>query len=339
MLRIGDLQLASPLLLAPIAGHCDLPFRLICRRLGGVGLACTDLLSPAGLLRGSEQSYHLAQTTEEDQPLCMQLYGCDPALLADGARWAADHGARVIDINMGCPVDKVTKKDGGAMLLCKSETARHIVEAVVNAVDLPVTAKLRLGWDEERLIAPELARQFEEIGAQAITVHGRTAQQRFKGAINLGGIRAVVEAVKRVPVIGNGDVKCADDARHMMRETGCAGVMIGRAALSAPWIFREIDAALRGVSQAALTVREKLDVIREHVEETVRYRDEHRALVMIRQRISGYGSAIGHVKPLKEAIRLARDLETIYAALRAFADDPRNAGRAFVERSESPPPG
>ncbi len=339
MLRIGDLQLATPLLLAPIAGYCDLSFRLICRRLGGVGLACTDLLSPAGLLRNSEQTYDLARTTEEDQPLSMQLYGSDPALMAEGAKWAADHGARLIDINMGCPVDKVTKKDGGAMLLCKPDKARSIVEAVVSAVDLPVTTKLRLGWDAEQHNAPELARTFEQLGVAAITVHGRTALQRFKGTVDLEGIRAVVQAVERVPVIGNGDVKCAPDARHMLDVTGCAGVMVGRAALASPWIFREIDAGLRGEPIAPLTVREKLTVIREHVALMQHYRGDHKALVMIRQRIAGYGSSLGHVKPLKETLRLATGLDGVFEALGLYLDDPRNQERALIERPEDPPPG
>ncbi|MFG0253131.1 MAG: tRNA dihydrouridine synthase DusB [Phycisphaerales bacterium JB038] len=339
MLQIGDLQLATPLLLAPIAGHCDLPFRLVCRRLGGVGLACTDLLSPAGLVRSGERPYDLARTTEEDQPLSMQLYGSDSALMAEGARWVADHGARLVDINMGCPVDKVTKKDGGAKLLCKTDKAKRIVEAVLAAVDLPVTVKVRLGWDAEHQNAPELARTFEQLGAAAITVHGRTARQRFKGVVDLDGIREVVQAVGRIPVIGNGDVKCGDDARQMLSRTGCAGVMIGRAALSKPWIFREVDAALRGETVAEFTVRRKLEIIREHVEEMRRYRGDRRTLPMIRQRIAGYGTSLGHVKPLKETLRLARDFEVVFEALGAYIDDPRNTERTFIERSEDPPPG
>lgn len=337
MLRIGDLQLASPLLLAPIAGHCDLPFRLICRRLGGVGLACTDLLSPAGLLRGSEQTYDLAQTTPEDQPLSMQLYGNDPALMAEGAKWATDHGACIVDINMGCPVDKITKKDGGAMLLCKPDVAQRIVEAVVAAAEVPVTVKVRLGWDPNHINAADLARRFERIGAQAITVHGRTALQRFKGNVDLAGIRAVVAAVERIPVIGNGDVKCAADAQRMLRETGCTGVMIGRAALAEPWIFRDIDSVMRGEGMSPLTVRDKLIVIRTHVEEMIRYRGEHKALVMIRQRISGYGKSLGHVKPLKEAIRLAPVLATVFAVLAEWIDDPRNDARTFITHPEESP--
>ena len=184
MLRIGSVQLESNLLLAPIAGYCDLAFRLICRSQGGLGLACTDLLSPQGLLRGTATSLDLARTSADDKPVGMQLYGSDPAIMAEGARWAAEHGASVIDINMGCPVDKVTKKDGGSKLLCDPERALSIVRAVVAAVGpdgIPVTAKMRLGWFNapHPPVAEGLAPRLIEAGIAAITVHGRTTEQRF----------------------------------------------------------------------------------------------------------------------------------------------------------------
>ncbi|QKK09652.1 MAG: tRNA-dihydrouridine synthase family protein [Planctomycetota bacterium] len=179
-------------MLAPIAGWCDLAWRMTCRELGGVGLACTDLLSPQGLLCGSDASLDLARTNEFDQPIGMQLYGSDPGLLADGARWCVDHGATVVDINMGCPVDKVCKKDGGSKLMCIPDTAVEIARAVRSAMpdSVPLTAKMRLGWaevDAERNAAGDLACRLIDEGVALITVHGRTTEQRFKGQCRARG--------------------------------------------------------------------------------------------------------------------------------------------------------
>lgn len=248
MLRLGNVELETPLLLAPIAGYCDLAFRLVVRSVrgehGGVGLACTDLLCPQAILNASTKMQWLAATCPEDRPLCMQLYGREPAIMAEAARWAAEHGAAVVDINMGCPVDKVTKKNGGARLLCEPGLAAEIVRCVVKAVPgTPVTAKIRLGWDEGSLIADTLPKALADSGIVGVTVHGRTAVQRFGGGVRIEGIARVVEVLAKshpgVAVIGNGDVRCPEDARRMMQQTGCAGVMIGRGALGQPWIFRD----------------------------------------------------------------------------------------------------
>ncbi|MFM9957708.1 MAG: tRNA dihydrouridine synthase [Phycisphaerales bacterium] len=243
-LTIGPVRLATNLLLAPIANYCDLAFRIVCREQGGVGLACTDLLSPHGLLRGTAQSLDLARTNDADKPVGMQLYGAETDIMCEGARWAVDHGATVIDINMGCPVDKVTKKNGGSMLLCRPDSTVKMAEAIVGTVTratggrVPVTAKMRLGWDSTCIVAPSLARELEKVGIAAVTVHGRTTEQKFSGSADWSGIARVVEAVERIPVIGNGDVTTPEHVLAIMQQTGCAGVMIGRGALSAPWIFR-----------------------------------------------------------------------------------------------------
>lgn len=248
-LQIGPVRLGTNLLLAPIAGYCDLAFRIVCREQGGVGLACTDLLSPQGLLRGTARSLDLAQTSDQDKPVGMQLYGSDPQVMAEGARWAARHGATVVDINMGCPVDKVVKKDGGSKLMCDPCRAVAIAAAVRRALPerIPLTAKMRLGWSEadyEAGVAGDLACRLIDAGVAAITVHGRTTEQRFRGDCRREGIRRVVGRVREhsggaIPVIGNGDVCTPEDAVEMILETGCAGVMIGRGSLAAPWIFRD----------------------------------------------------------------------------------------------------
>ncbi|MCC5785370.1 MAG: tRNA-dihydrouridine synthase [Phycisphaerales bacterium] len=351
-LQIGPVPLESNLLLAPIAGWCDLAWRVTVRSLGGVGLACTDLLSPQGLLRGSEASLDIARTNDFDRPIGMQLYGSDPAIMADGAKWAADHGATVVDINMGCPVDKVTKKDGGSKLMCCIPGAVAIAEAVRAALpeEVPLTAKMRLGWDEQAYeagCACELAVRLAQVGVAMVTVHGRTTEQRFKGDCRHEGIRRVVEAVGEatgspasggVPVIGNGDVRSAEDCLAMMRATGCAGVMIGRGAFARPWVFQEAWGLQRSIAEGVPlpgdlepSEAEKIGIARAYFERMREYRDDRYALHKFRQKISWLGKSIngGHCRALKEGVRNAQNPEEIHAALDAWlagAPEPTPAG-------------
>src|SRR3954453_735095 len=179
-LRIGHVPLATNLLLAPIAGYCDLSFRLVARSCGGVGLACTDLLCPEGVLRENKRSMELAMTCPEDSPLAMQLYGGNVDLLCEAARWAEDRGAHVVDINMGCPVDKVTKRDGGSKLLCNPDNTLRMVDRIKASLrNVPLTAKLRLGWDDSCIVAPYLAARLEEAGGARFTIHGPPPEWRF----------------------------------------------------------------------------------------------------------------------------------------------------------------
>ena len=318
-MRIGSIQLDSPLLLAPMAGHCDLAFRVLCRELGGVGLASTDLLNCHSLLRGNRRALELARTCDADRPLCMQLYGNDSDPLPDAARWAVDHGAVIVDINMGCPVDKVCKKNGGSLLLCDPDRTVRMASTIVDAVsstNTPVTAKLRLGWDDSSIVAPELARRLEDIGIQAITIHGRTTAQRFRGEADLEGIRAVVEAVDRIPVIGNGDVREVADVERMMRVTGCDGVMVGRGSMRKPWLFGHAAQYLAtGVCPDEPTALEKIAVIRRHLELLMEHHDERHAIHCMSRRISWYGKTMGHVKWMKEGVRQASDVGTMFRVL------------------------
>ncbi len=316
MIRIGNINSPSRVFLAPIAGYTDVAFRLVVRRAGHVGFAYTELLNARGILQQKESSLDIARTDAGDQPLGVQLYGNDPEWFCDAARWAQDHGAQIIDINMGCPVDKITKKNGGSMLLCDPARTTAMAQRIVNAVSIPVTAKLRLGWDDSQLTAPALARSLEQVGIRLITIHGRTTAMRFKGTARLDGIRSVVEAVESIPVIGNGDIQTPDDAKRMMELTGCAGVMVARAAIKRPWLLRDVHALLEtGVVPLEPTVLEKLSLIRQHFDLTRRYKDDRSALVMMRGRIAGYGTTLGHVKPFKERIRLMKAVDEFYSAL------------------------
>lgn len=338
-LVIDGVELTTNLLLAPIANYCDLAFRLTCRDWGGVGLACTDLLSPQGLLRGSAASLDLARTNAEDKPVGMQLYGADPGIMAEGARWAADHGATIVDINMGCPVDKVCKKDGGSKLMCDVPNAIAIAEAVRAALpdSVPLTAKMRLGWSEQDCfdgVAGRLALGLVDAGVSAITVHGRTTEMKFRGACRREDIARVVRTVKNrhpsIPVIGNGDVRTAQDAIDMMQATGCDGVMIGRGALSTPWIFRDAWALqTTGVVPPEPSEQEKLDIVRTFFDRMLEYRGEHYAMTHIRRRISWFAKRIngGHCKELREAIRTAEGPPEVYGALGSWGISPTDRKR------------
>ncbi len=307
MLRIGDVELKTNLLLAPIAGYCDLAFRLVVRSVPGhegvsgggtVGLACTDLLCPQAVLNENQKSLWLAATSPDDQPICMQLYGADGEIMAEAAKWAQAHGATTIDINMGCPVDKVTKKNGGSTLLCDPRNTVKLAKMVVDAVDVPVTAKIRLGWDETQIITDTLPTALADVGIAAVTVHGRTTEMKFRGNARLDGIAQVVESVKRrhdIPVIGNGDVKTPEDAKRMIDVTGCDGVMIGRGALGNPWLFRDTAYYLAtGELPTPYPREERAKLVLQHFENLLSMRDERIALNTIKRRMSWYSA---HLQP------------------------------------------
>ncbi|HKI32594.1 MAG TPA: tRNA dihydrouridine synthase DusB [Gemmataceae bacterium] len=239
-LRWGSLELPSRYLLAPLAGYTNLAFRLAVRELGGLGLATTDLVNARALLLTSRKTMELIQTCPEDRPVAVQIYGSVPEEMRDAAQWLQDYGVSSVDINMGCPVHKVVRGGGGSAMMCDAARTVNLVRAVVEAVRIPVSVKMRLGWDDQSWSAPFFAREFEKAGVAGVTIHGRTRAQGFGGTVNLDGIRAVVEAVERIPVIGNGDVRTLAGADEMLRGTGCAGVAIGRGALLNPWIFAQL---------------------------------------------------------------------------------------------------
>lgn len=237
-MRIGSLKLDSNLFLSPLAGYTNLPFRLVVREIGGVGLCTTDLVNARSLLEKNPKAHKLIETRPADSPLAVQLFGSVPEEMRDAAQTLESQGVHSIDINMGCPVRKVCKVGGGSAMMMELDKTAALVRGMVAAVKIPVTAKMRLGWDDENLTAPDLARALEDAGVAAIFVHGRTREQGFGGTVNLAGIRKVVEAVKAIPVVGNGDITTPAAAKKMLDETGCAGVSMGRGAFYDPWIFR-----------------------------------------------------------------------------------------------------
>ncbi len=237
-MRIGSLELASNLFLSPLAGYTNLPFRLVVREIGGVGLCTTDLVNARSLLEKRDKAFKLIETRSADSPLAVQLFGSVPEEMRDAAAYLESVGIASVDINMGCPVRKVCKVGGGSAMMTELAKTAALVKGMVDAIKIPVTAKMRLGWDDQNLTAPDLARALEDVGVAAIFIHGRTREQGFSGSVNLAGIRSVVQAVKSIPVIGNGDIITPEAAKKMFDETGCTGVSIGRGAFYDPWIFQ-----------------------------------------------------------------------------------------------------
>ncbi len=293
-MRLGALNLSSNLFLSPLAGYTNLPFRLVVREVGGVGLATTDLVNARSLLEKRTKAFRLIETCPADQPLAVQLFGSAPEEMRDAALYAESLGAAAVDINMGCPVRKVCRVGGGSAMMTELARTARLVQGMVEAVKIPVTAKMRLGWDEENLTAPDLARALEGAGVAAVFVHGRTRAQGFSGTVNLAGIRAVVAAVKAVPVIGNGDVTTPQAARKMLEETGCAGVSIGRGAFYNPWIFRHTLHFLQtGELLPEPPFEERVRVMRRHLDLMVEFFGEAHGCRMFRKVAPWYARRFG----------------------------------------------
>ncbi len=302
-MNLGPYRLASPLFLSPLAGYTNLPMRLTLREMGGLGWATTDLVNARSLLERNPAALKLVASCPADQPLAIQLFGSEPEEMRDAAVMCQELGVQAVDINMGCPVRKVTRIGGGSAMMTELAKTADLVRGMVAATTIPITAKMRLGWDEENLTAPDLARALEDAGAAAIFVHGRTRAQGFAGRVNLAGIRSVVGAVRRIPVIGNGDVTTPEAARHMLESTGCAGVSIGRGAFYDPWIFRRTEHYLRtGDLPPEPDFAERLRVMRRHFDLQCGFYGEERGARLFRKVAPWYAKRFGPAKPFKQRI-------------------------------------
>ncbi len=318
-LSIGPRVMPSRYFLAPLAGYTHLAFRRVIRELGGLGLATTDLVQATLLLARKPRSMELIQTDPHDIPLSIQIFGGKVGELAKAARWLEGQGYQGIDLNMGCPMAHINGQGGGAKLMCDTDGACGLVEQVVNAVSIPVTVKMRLGWDSNRLNAPVLAREFERLGVAAITIHGRTRAQGFHGSVSLDGIRSVVEAVDRIPVIGNGDVRTPHQALEMRRFTGCQAVAIGRGALLDPWIFQRIERAIRGENTDAPPSNEdQIEFLRQHFHLMYEQHADFSCL-MFRKFAAWYGARLGVPEDLEDRLRRFESVEEFDAIVDQIA--------------------
>jgi len=302
MFRLGPLELQSHLFLSPLAGYTNLPFRLVIREVGGVDLCTTDLVNARSLLERNKKALKLIETNERDRPLAVQLFGSVPGEMRAAAVDLEQRGVASVDINMGCPVRKVCRVGGGSAMMTEHEKTAALVKGMVEAVKIPVTAKMRLGWDDENLTAPELARALEGVGVAAIFVHGRTREQGFSGTVNLAGIRKVVEAVK-IPVIGNGDVTTPEAAQKMFNDTGCAGVSVGRGAFYNPWIFVQIQHLLAtGELLPEPTFEERVRVMCRHLDLMVEVFGEEHGCRMFRKVAPWYAKRFGPVNEFNKKV-------------------------------------
>lgn len=299
---IGSRQLPSRFFLAPLAGYTHLAFRVVLRRLGGLGLATTDLVQAQMLVSQTRKSMELVETSPEDNPLSVQIYSGVVDHLVAAAIWLEDNGYQGIDINMGCPMAKVNGQGGGARLMCDTAGATEMVGRVIDAVNLPVTVKMRLGWDRDNLTAPELATAFEDIGVAAVTVHGRTRQQGFHGSVNREAIRETVDAVRTMPIVGNGDVRTAKEAISMIKETGCAAVAIGRGAMLDPWIFRKIQDLEAGREIREPSSDEQIEFLSQHFHVMAEQHGDYSCL-LFRKFAAWYGAKLGIPEDLEDGLR------------------------------------
>lgn len=316
-MQIGSLKLANPVIAAPLSGITDKAFRLLAEE-AGCGLVSTEMISVNALAYENEKTKTMFDMSGERGPTCVQIFGNDPCRMAAAAEVVVNSGAGVVDINMGCPAPKVVKNFEGCALMTNLSLARKIIEAVVKAVDVPVTIKIRKGWDKNSVNAVELAEIAESCGAAAVTVHGRTRDQFYSGRADWDIIARVRTAVS-IPVIGNGDIKEPPDALSMIRQTGCDGVMIGRGALGNLWLFRQTVCLLEtGKMLPDPDFNEKIEMAIRHLQMVASFKGEHKAVTEMRKHIAWYLKGIKNSVKIRELINKALTVEKIIEILQKY---------------------
>jgi nifR3 family TIM-barrel protein len=320
MLKIGDIELSNNVVLAPMAGVCNPAFRLIAKEFG-CGLVCAEMVSDKAILHGNRRTMDMLYVDEREKPLSLQIFGGDKESLVEAAKIVDQRtNADIIDINMGCPVPKITKCDAGAKWLLDPSKIEEMVSAVVKAVKKPVTVKMRIGWDDEHIYAVENARAVERAGGKAVSVHGRTRAQMYTGRANWDIIKEVKQSVS-IPVIGNGDVFTPEDARRMIDTTGVDGVMIGRGALGNPWmLYRTVHYLTRGELLPEPTPAEKIDIAIVHMDRLISLKGEPVAVKEMRKHLAWYLKGLPGAARVKESIMELTDRESIVRVLREYVD-------------------
>ena len=300
-MQIKSLHLESPLILAPLAGYTDLPFRLLCRQFGA-GLCYTEMISCHGLVYQKEKTKFLTRTIPEERPVALQLFGADPIIMGEAAAMVSDMPVDIIDINMGCPVRKVTKKGAGAALMKDAYLAATIISEVCRNTNLPVTVKIRTGWNHDSIVAPDFAKMAQDNGASAIAVHGRTWSQGFGGPVDWQTIARVKKNVT-IPVIGNGDVNTYHEALQFIEMTGCDGIMIGRAALGNPWVFSS--------EGTPTSLAKRMAGLKRHLEFIQQFSNPDKILPKIRNQAGRYFKGIPGGSSIRMQIYQAKSFEEI----------------------------
>ena len=315
-LKIGSVELNNPFILAPMAGVCDLPFRLLCKEKGAA-MVCTEMVSAKAIYYNNKNTKELLTIDKNEGPVSLQLFGSEPKLMAEMAKRIEEIPFDILDFNMGCPVPKVVNNGEGSALMKNPVLAGHIIEAMANAISKPVTVKIRAGFDAEHINAVEIAKIADNSSAAAITVHARTREQYYSGKADREIIRLVKESVS-IPVIGNGDIDCYESAKHMLEYTGCDGVAIGRGAEGNPWIFEELNAKYAGLDYNKPSLEEVKEMIMRHARMLIDYKGEDIGIREMRKHAAWYTAGFKGASKLRGCLNEASSIESLEEIIMGF---------------------